>query len=96
MSLFLEKFAPRTPWLKINSIDALGVIQRVSMLFYGHSDLIGGFNMFLPPCYYVETPTDSSQGIITVTTPTGVLTQMPDGSIRRLSKDSSCLQSDDA
>ena len=82
--LFSERFFPRIPWLKTNSIDTPGVIQRVSMLFHGHSELIGGFNTFLPPGYRIEISSDPRQDVITVTTPMGVLTQMPDGSIGRL------------
>lgn len=36
------------------SIDTPGVINRVSNLFKGHSDLIVGFNTFLPPGYKIE------------------------------------------
>ena len=71
-------------WLRTTSIDTPGVIQRVSMLFHGHSELIGGFNTFLPPGYRIEISSDLRQDVITVTTPMGVLTQMPDGSIGRL------------
>lgn len=35
-------------------IDTPGVINRVSNLFKGHSDLIVGFNTFLPPGYKIE------------------------------------------
>lgn len=54
------------------------------MLFHGHSELIGGFNTFLPPGYRIEISSDPRQDVITVTTPLGVLTQMSDGSIGRL------------
>ena len=54
------------------------------MLFHGHSELIGGFNTFLPPGYRIEISSDPRQDVITVTTPMGVLTQMSDGSIGRL------------
>lgn len=54
------------------------------MLFHGHSELIGGFNTFLPPGYRIEISSDPRQDVITVTTPLGVLTQMSDGSIARL------------
>ena len=36
------------------SIDTPGVINRVSVLFKGHPDLIVGFNTFLPPGYKIE------------------------------------------
>lgn len=39
---------------KSQSIDTPGVIARVSSLFAGHSDLIVGFNTFLPPGYKIE------------------------------------------
>jgi paired amphipathic helix protein Sin3a len=39
---------------KSQSIDTPGVIQRVSLLFDGHPDLIVGFNTFLPPGYKIE------------------------------------------
>ena len=35
------------------SIDTPGVINRVSELFVGHTDLIIGFNTFLPPGYKI-------------------------------------------
>ena len=70
--------------LKTDSIDTPRVIQRVSMLFHGHSELIEGFNTFLPPGYRIEILSDTRQDVITVTTPMGVLTQMSDGSIGRL------------
>lgn len=35
-------------------IDTMGVISRVSELFDGHSELIVGFNTFLPPGYKIE------------------------------------------
>jgi len=36
------------------SIDTMGVINRVSELFDGHTELIVGFNTFLPPGYKIE------------------------------------------
>jgi paired amphipathic helix protein Sin3a len=38
----------------VYSIDTPGVIDRVSRLFEGHSELIIGFNTFLPPGYKIE------------------------------------------
>jgi len=35
-------------------IDTMGVINRVSELFDGHTELIVGFNTFLPPGYKIE------------------------------------------
>jgi paired amphipathic helix protein Sin3a len=62
------------------------------MLFHGHSELIGGFNTFLPPGYRIEISSDPRQDVITVTTPMGVLTQMSDGSIGRLPQNPPSLQ----
>ncbi|TDL28279.1 PAH2 domain-containing protein, partial [Rickenella mellea] len=57
---------------KCQVIDTPGVIERVSVLFYGHPDLIQGFNTFLPPGYRIECTTGPSEhNIITVTTPSG-------------------------
>lgn len=39
---------------KSQAIDTPGVIHRVSNLFRGHSELIVGFNTFLPPGYKIE------------------------------------------
>lgn len=55
-----------------NSIDTPGVIKRVSCLFNGHPQLIQGFNTFLPIGYRIDA---QSKDIITVTTPTGTMTQ---------------------
>ena len=38
----------------VYSIDTMGVISRVSELFDGHTELIVGFNTFLPPGYKIE------------------------------------------
>lgn len=60
-------------------IDTPGVIDRVSTLFRGHPSLIQGFNTFLPPGYRIECygPEGDVQGMITVTTPTGTVSQVP-------------------
>ena len=47
---------------KSQCIDTPGVIQRVSNLFKGHTELIYGFNMFLPPGYKIEIQSND-QGI---------------------------------
>jgi len=39
---------------KSQSLDTPGVIAKVSTLFRGHTDLIVGFNTFLPPGYRIE------------------------------------------
>ncbi|XP_017476361.1 PREDICTED: uncharacterized protein LOC108366452 isoform X1 [Rhagoletis zephyria] len=43
---------------KSHCIDTPGVIQRVSTLFKGHTELIYGFNMFLPAGYKIEIHSD--------------------------------------
>lgn len=49
------------------------MIERVSILFHGHPDLISGFNTFLPPGYRIDFSTDPNEpDIIKVTTPTGL------------------------
>ncbi|WVR05681.1 hypothetical protein IAU60_002703 [Kwoniella sp. DSM 27419] len=58
-------------------IDTPGVIDRVSTLFRGHPSLIQGFNTFLPPGYRIECGEGDSQGLITVTTPAGTVSQIP-------------------
>lgn len=92
MSYLVSKTCLRDATLKTDSIDTPGVIQRVSMLFHGHSELIGGFNTFLPPGYRIEVSSDHRQDVITVTTPMGVLTQMSDGSIGRIPQNPPSLQ----
>jgi paired amphipathic helix protein Sin3a len=54
------------------------------MLFHGHSELICGFNTFLPPGYRIEVGSDPREDIIMVTTPMGIITQPTDGSVGRL------------
>ncbi|WWC68464.1 uncharacterized protein I206_102392 [Kwoniella pini CBS 10737] len=60
-------------------IDTPGVIDRVSTLFRGHPSLIQGFNTFLPPGYRIECTgaEGDSNGLITVTTPAGTVSQIP-------------------
>ncbi|EJC98663.1 uncharacterized protein FOMMEDRAFT_161494 [Fomitiporia mediterranea MF3/22] len=62
---------------KSQVIDTPGVIERVSMLFRGHNDLIQGFNTFLPPGYRIECTSNAQETTttITVTTPAGTTTQ---------------------
>lgn len=67
--------------IRVRRIDTPGVIDRVSTLFRGHPSLIQGFNTFLPPGYRIEcygTEGDVG-GLITVTTPTGTVSQVPGG-----------------
>ena len=45
---------------KSQTIDTPGVITRVSTLFHGHTDLIEGFNTFLPPGYKIEVQANDS------------------------------------
>ncbi len=62
------------------SIDTPGVIQRVSRLFHGNPVLIQGFNTFLPVGYRIEVSLDPADpNTITVTTPTGTVTQSTNG-----------------
>lgn len=50
------------------------------MLFHGNSDLIQGFNTFLPPGYRIEVSNDPNEpNLITVTTPSGTTTQTSGG-----------------
>ncbi|ERF73256.1 hypothetical protein EPUS_03088 [Endocarpon pusillum Z07020] len=58
---------------KSQAIDTPGVIGRVANLFYGHPDLLQGYNAFLPPGYRIECGTVDSPNAIRVTTPTGTV-----------------------
>jgi len=49
-----------------NRIDTPGVIQRVSELFKPHSQLILGFNSFLPPGYRIELAETDNETVITL------------------------------
>ncbi|ORY28618.1 hypothetical protein BCR39DRAFT_534412 [Naematelia encephala] len=60
-------------------IDTPGVIDRVSTLFRGHPSLIQGFNTFLPPGYRIECSDEGGSQMITVTTPSGTMSQVPGG-----------------
>ncbi|KAK0450434.1 histone deacetylase complex, SIN3 component [Desarmillaria tabescens] len=65
---------------KSQLIDTPGVIQRVSHLFFGHPQLIIGFNTFLPAGYRIECTSDgSTHNRITVTNSDGtvILYQQP-------------------
>lgn len=55
---------------KSQSLDTPGVIAKVSTLFRGHTDLIVGFNTFLPPGYRIEQMPDNNE--IRITTLQGV------------------------
>ncbi len=57
-------------------IDTPGVIERVVTLFAGHSNLIQGFNTFLPPGYSIECGSGDDANIIRVMTPMGSVLQM--------------------
>ena len=92
VTFFPERVAPMIPWLKMNSIDTPGVIQRVAELFHGQSDLVEVLNPLLPPGYHIEISSDPRQEVMAVTTPMGVLTHMSDGSIRRLPQNTLSLQ----
>ena len=66
---------------KSANIDTPGVIQRVSELFEGHTDLIVGFNTFLPPGYKIEieSPQNGQPGQILVTIDDTITEQGRDG-----------------
>lgn len=55
---------------KAQSLDTPGVIAQVSALFRGHTDLIVGFNAFLPPGYRIEQMPHNNE--IRITTLQGV------------------------
>ncbi|KAF9779225.1 kinase-like domain-containing protein [Thelephora terrestris] len=59
-------------------LDPSEMIMRLLMLFREESELIERLNVFLPDGYHIET------SCITITTPMGVLAQMPDGSIAKV------------
>ncbi|EPX74273.1 SIN3 family co-repressor Pst3 [Schizosaccharomyces octosporus yFS286] len=60
---------------KSQSLDTLGVIDRVATLFNGYPQLIEGFNTFLPSGYKIEVHTDSSNtSIVRIGTPMHPLT----------------------
>jgi paired amphipathic helix protein Sin3a len=46
---------------KAQRIDTVGVIARVKDLFRGHTDLILGFNTFLPKGYEITLPIEDEQ-----------------------------------
>lgn len=59
---------------KSHCIDTPGVIERVSTLFKGHTELIYGFNMFLPPGYKIEIHSDGhgcSVPVVSMPSPPG-------------------------
>ncbi|KAK0442132.1 histone deacetylase complex, SIN3 component [Armillaria borealis] len=65
---------------KSQLIDTPGVIHRVSHLFFGHPQLIIGFNTFLPAGYHIEITSDGpTLSRITVTNSDGsvILYQHP-------------------
>lgn len=62
---------------KSHCIDTPGVIERVSTLFKGHTELIYGFNMFLPPGYKIEIHSDGhgcSVPVVSMPSPPGAPT----------------------
>lgn len=68
---------------KSQALDTPGVIDKVSLLFRGHTDLIIGFNTFLPPGYRIEQMPHNEIRITTLQGPqqnqttTFALTQQP-------------------
>lgn len=70
---------------KSQAIDTPGVIDRVSGLFNGHTVLIQGFNTFLPQGYRIDCTVDQhDHNLITVTTPSGTITQTAGGPPRHI------------
>ncbi|XP_041085738.1 paired amphipathic helix protein Sin3b-like isoform X2 [Polyodon spathula] len=61
-----NKFLDIMKEFKSQSIDTPGVISRVSQLFHGHTDLVLGFNAFLPPGYRIEIP---KNGVVSLHSP---------------------------
>lgn len=51
----------------------------MSTLFRGHPSLIQGFNTFLPPGYRIECSNVEGDNMITVTTPSGTVSQVAGG-----------------
>ncbi|KLO13143.1 PAH2 domain-containing protein [Schizopora paradoxa] len=60
---------------KSSIIDTPGVMDRISTLFRGHSDLIQGFNKFLPPGYFIDCNRQETETFITFEMPHGVTVQ---------------------
>lgn len=50
------------------------------MLFRGHPELIGGFNVFLPTGFRIDVSSDPQDSVIIITTPLGIINQPTDGS----------------
>ena len=81
---------------KSQSIDTPGVISRVSNLFRGHTDLIEGFNTFLPPGYKIEVQANNSvhfrepnSNITTLVQPINLINQPNTNVIADLTRQSS-------
>ncbi|XP_043644839.1 uncharacterized protein LOC122614338 isoform X2 [Drosophila teissieri] len=75
---------------KSHCIDTPGVIERVSTLFKGHTELIYGFNMFLPPGYKIEIHSDAlgcSVPVVSMPSPPGAPTST--GTVHMLTGNSS-------
>ncbi|KAF9483550.1 PAH2 domain-containing protein [Pholiota conissans] len=67
---------------KREKTDTPGVVGRVSRLFAGNHNLIQGFNTFLPLGYRIDISADPSDpNTVTITTPTGTITQNTNGTI---------------
>ncbi|KAI7902789.1 Sin3 family co-repressor-domain-containing protein [Cokeromyces recurvatus] len=66
-----NKFLDIMKDFKSQAIETPGVIERVSILFKGHPELIYGFNTFLPSGYRIEYDScDSTRNSIIVISPT--------------------------
>ena len=70
------KFLDIMKEFKAQAIDTPAVIERVTMLFRGHPDLILGFNTFLPPGYKIDLTEDMESIAVHTTTPGGVVSTL--------------------
>ncbi|KAI9485516.1 MAG: hypothetical protein EXX96DRAFT_545381 [Benjaminiella poitrasii] len=65
--IIYNKFLDIMKDFKSQTIETPGVIERVSILFKGHPELIHGFNTFLPSGYSIEYDPRDRNGIIVIT-----------------------------
>jgi len=66
---------------KSQTIDTPGVISRVSNLFREHTDLIEGFNTFLPPGYKIEVQENNAVHFTAPNSTLSTLVQPISGSV---------------
>jgi paired amphipathic helix protein Sin3a len=74
-----NKFLDIMKEFKAQSIDTPGVIDRVLNLFFGHRELILGFNTFLPPGYKIEFSEDENKPRVQLKYPPGMTGPQPQG-----------------